>query len=395
MQSNMPFEHLPKDTVIMPRPLILSVVGARPNFMKVAPLHRVFTTPDFALLVEHRIVHTGQHYDAAMSDAFFRDLEMPEPAYFLGVGSGSHAEQTAKVMVEFEKVCMDAKPALVLVVGDVNSTIAATLTATKLGISVAHVEAGLRSGDRTMPEELNRIATDALSDYAFVTEESGVQNLLRENFRAERIHLVGNTMIDSVHFALPKARQSSILTDLHIEPHSYALVTLHRPSNVDDAAQLEALVEMLLDAAKTCAVVFPVHPRTRKNLERFGLLERIAAQHRFILTEPQGYVPFLGLMMNARFVMTDSGGVQEETTALGVPCLTLRTTTERPITCEIGTNVLIPPTPQNIHTALRSALEGSFRQISPKPTVPPLWDGKAAERIAAIVVRECLPRAVE
>lgn len=376
----------------MPKPLILSVVGARPNFMKVAPLHRVFATPEMLALVEHRIVHTGQHYDAAMSDAFFHDLEMPEPAYFLGIGSGSHAEQTARVMMEFEKVCLESKPALVLVVGDVNSTIAATLTATKLGIPVAHVEAGLRSGDRTMPEELNRIATDALSDYAFVTEQSGMDNLLRENFRKERLFLVGNTMIDSLHFALPKARQASILNELGVAPKEYALVTLHRPSNVDDAAQLRALVTMLFEATSECAVVFPVHPRTRKNLERFGLLNLIESSPRFILTEPQGYVNFLALMMNARFVMTDSGGVQEETTALGVPCLTLRTTTERPATCEYGTNILVPPTQENIQTALHNALKGIFRTdgVSSSASVPPLWDGKAAERIATIILHECL-----
>ncbi len=374
----------------MPKPLILSVVGARPNFMKVAPLHRVFATPDMLALVEHRIVHTGQHYDAAMSDAFFRDLEMPEPAYFLGIGSGSHAEQTARVMMEFEKVCLESKPALVLVVGDVNSTIAATLTATKLGIPVAHVEAGLRSGDRTMPEELNRIATDALSDYAFVTEQRGVDNLLRENFRKERLYMVGNTMIDSLHFALPKARQATILNELNLAPKEYALVTLHRPSNVDDAAQLQALTTMLLNATSECAVVFPVHPRTRKNLERFGLLTVIESSPRFILTEPQGYVNFLALMMNARFVMTDSGGVQEETTALGVPCLTLRTTTERPATCEYGTNILVPPTQENIQTALHNALKDIFRTDGVPASVPPLWDGKAAERIATIILRECL-----
>lgn len=374
----------------MSKPLILSVVGARPNFMKVAPLHRVFATPEVLALVEHRIVHTGQHYDAAMSDAFFRDLEMPEPAYFLGIGSGSHAEQTARVMMEFEKVCLESKPALVLVVGDVNSTIAATLTATKLGISVAHVEAGLRSGDRTMPEELNRIATDALSDYAFVTEQSGMDNLLRENFRKERLYLVGNTMIDSLHFALPKAHQATILNELGVFPKDYALVTLHRPSNVDDAAQLQALTTMLLEATSECAVVFPVHPRTRKNLERFGLLTVIESSPRFILTEPQGYVNFLALMMSARFVMTDSGGVQEETTALGVPCLTLRTTTERPVTCEYGTNILVPPTQENIQAALHNALKGIFRTDGVSASIPPLWDGKAAERIATIILRECL-----
>lgn len=368
-------------------PLILSVVGARPNFMKVAPIHRAFQMPLYSSRVRHSIVHTGQHYDAAMSDAFFNDLEMPEPAYFLGVGSGSHAEQTAKVMVGFEKVCMEAKPALVMVVGDVNSTIAATLTAKKLDIPVAHVEAGLRSFDRTMPEELNRIATDALCDYAFVTEQSGMDNLKRENFHEGHYYLVGNTMIDSLHFALPKARLSSITQELGIAPQNYILATLHRPSNVDTPAQLRALAEILTEAATQhkCAVIFPVHPRTRKNLHEFGIMELLNATPNIHLIEPQGYITFLALMMNARLIMTDSGGVQEETTALGVPCLTLRTTTERPVTCEVGTNVLVQPDTENIRTALRTTLTNPPKHAS----VPPLWDGKAAERIAGIIVREC------
>jgi UDP-N-acetylglucosamine 2-epimerase (non-hydrolysing) len=366
-----------------PKTRILSVVGARPNFMKVAPIHRAFQTPHYALLIEHQIVHTGQHYDAAMSDAFFNDLEMPAPAYFLGVGSGSHAEQTAKVMVGFEKVCLEAKPALVLVVGDVNSTIAATLTAKKLDIPVAHVEAGLRSFDRTMPEELNRIATDALCDYAFVTEQSGVDNLLRENFQKAHCYLVGNTMIDSLYFALPKARESAILQTVGVNAQKYVLATLHRPSNVDEPAQLRALVDILTETAREYAVVFPIHPRTRKNIQEFGLSDVLAASPNIHLIEPQGYINFLALMMNAKLVMTDSGGVQEETTALGVPCLTLRTTTERPITCELGTNILVQPETEAIRTALHNALHTSPKLAS----VPPLWDGKAAERICEILLR--------
>ncbi len=374
---------------------ILSVVGARPNFMKVAPIHRAFQRMEFArvrkgastLAVEHLIVHTGQHYDAAMSDAFFADLEMPEPAYFLGVGSGSHAEQTAKVMMGFEKVCLEATPAMVLVVGDVNSTIAATLTATKLGIPVAHVEAGLRSFDRTMPEELNRLATDALCDYAFVTEESGMQHLKRENFPQERCFFVGNTMIDSLHFALPKARQSSVLADIGVEAGKYVLATLHRPSNVDDPAQLRALAEIFADISREYAIVFPVHPRTRKQLQEFGVQELLAAHSNIHCIEPQGYVNFLALMMQARLVMTDSGGVQEETTALGVPCLTLRTTTERPITCELGTNVLVRPEAASIRAAVQTALfDTSRNNASKQASVPPLWDGRAAERIASLIV---------
>jgi UDP-N-acetylglucosamine 2-epimerase (non-hydrolysing) len=368
----------------MPKPLILSIVGARPNFMKVAPLYRALSTPDCAALVRHDIVHTGQHYDAAMSDAFFRDLEMPVPAHFLGVGSGSHAEQTARVMLGCEKVFAEAKPALVIVVGDVNSTIAAALTASKMGIPVAHVEAGLRSFDRTMPEELNRIATDAISDYAFVTEQSGVDNLVRENFRADRIHFVGNTMIDSLHFALPKARRATIVQRLGLTPGAYTLATLHRPSNVDDKAQLTMLIEILLETAAHTNVVFPAHPRTLKKLEEFGLLSQIQQTRGFHVIEPQGYVDFLALTMHARLVVTDSGGVQEETTALGVPCLTLRTTTERPVTCERGTNTLVQPERENI----RAALIHAFAEPSEQAAVPPLWDGKAAERIAAILLRD-------
>jgi UDP-N-acetylglucosamine 2-epimerase (non-hydrolysing) len=290
-------------------------------------------------------------------------------------------------MLAFEEICMEVKPALTIVVGDVNSTLAAAVVAAKLGAPVAHVEAGLRSGDRAMPEEINRIVADAVSDYAFVTEQSGVDNLLRENFRAERIFFVGNTMIDSLYFALSKAGESRILEEIGIEGREFALVTLHRPSNVDDARQLGDLAEILLETARRLALVFPLHPRTRQNLERFGLLTALRSEPNIVLTEPLGYIAFVALIRRARFVMTDSGGVQEETTALGVPCLTLRTTTERPVTCELGSNTLVHPSPENIRAALDRELNAGAREFAK----PPLWDGKAAERIAEIIASLILP----
>ncbi|MBS1536355.1 MAG: UDP-N-acetylglucosamine 2-epimerase (non-hydrolyzing) [Bacteroidetes bacterium] len=362
---------------------IISVVGARPNFMKVAPIHRAFSAyPD----VEHLIIHTGQHYDSTMSDAFFQDLDMPQPAYFMGVGSGTHAEQTARVMVEFEKAMLELKPDFVIVVGDVNSTIACTLTAVKMGITTAHIESGLRSGDRSMPEEINRIATDSICDYWFVTEQSGLDNLLHYGCPSERVFFVGNTMIDSQYYALAQAEHSNILEQIGLTPKEYALVTIHRPSNVDESEQLGELLEILAELSTKRTVVFPVHPRTRKNISTHGLSSIIEQNSNIKLIDPQGYISFLALMKNSDFVMTDSGGIQEETTALGVPCLTIRTTTERPITCEIGTNILIEPTPEAIRIALRTILD------SPRKTgqVPPLWDGKAAERIAEIIVKRCL-----
>jgi UDP-N-acetylglucosamine 2-epimerase (non-hydrolysing) len=376
-------------------PRVLSVVGARPNFMKVAPLDRAFARLNAVKpILEHQIVHTGQHYDAAMSDAFFRDLAMPIPDYFLGVGSGSHAEQTARVMVEFEKVCHTAQPDLVIVVGDVNSTVACALTAKKLGIAVAHIEAGLRSFDRTMPEELNRLATDALCDYAFVTEQSGVENLVNEGWstRRDALWLVGNTMIDSLHHALPVARSSLCLQEFGVQAGQYVLLTLHRPSNVDDKEQLVGLVDGVLGVLAEYNVdcVFPVHPRTRENMKTFGLMSRLVENSRIKLLEPQGYITFLALMMNARLVLTDSGGVQEETTVLSIPCLTLRTTTERPITCEIGTNTLVEPQPESIRRALHRALARPQQQTA----IPPLWDGNAADRIASLVVERILPALV-
>jgi len=368
------------------RARVVSVVGARPNYMKVAPLHRAFA--QYEALVEHLIVHTGQHYDAEMSDVFFADLEMPPPAVFLGVGSGTHAQQTARIMLAFEPVCLELRPELVIVVGDVNSTIACALTAVKLGIPVAHVEAGLRSFDRTMPEEINRVATDAIADYFFVTEPSGVENLRREGAPPERIFLVGNTMIDSLLFALPKARAHPIRARLGLSPREYVVVTLHRPSNVDDPVQLRGLLEVLGELAQWRRVVFPVHPRTQQALERFGLQSLTEA---LLVVPPLGYVEFLALVLEADFVVTDSGGIQEETTYLGIPCLTLRTTTERPITCQLGTNRLVPPEPEAFRRALGELRWGQRKSGQ----VPPLWDGHAAERIARIVVEQCLRLPVE
>lgn len=361
---------------------ILSVVGARPNFMKVAPIHRAFDA--YAHVVRHEIVHTGQHYDAAMSDAFFNDLDMPQPAYFLGVGSGSHAEQTAKVMTGFEHVLQQARPDYVIVVGDVNSTIACALTSVKLGIRTAHVEAGLRSFDRAMPEEINRMATDAICDDLFVTEESGRTNLLREGVDASRVHFVGNTMIDSLQYALPKAARSDVHARIGVPPEGYALITLHRPSNVDDEAQLRMLLSVLAETARQLPVVFPVHPRTRKQIAAWGLEPMLA--NGITLIDPVGYVDFLALMKGSAFVLTDSGGIQEETTALGIPCITARTTTERPVTTELGTNVLVPPVEDGILAAVRQVLGGARRS----GVVPPLWDGHAAPRIAAIITSQCL-----
>ncbi|MDZ4746290.1 MAG: UDP-N-acetylglucosamine 2-epimerase (non-hydrolyzing) [bacterium] len=358
---------------------ILSVVGARPNFMKVAPIHRAFAAHSDSW--QHDIVHTGQHYDASMSDAFFADLDMPQPAYFLGVGSGSHATQTARIMEGFERVCLEANPDYVIVVGDVNSTIACSLTSVKLGIRTAHVEAGLRSFDRSMPEEINRMATDAIVDDLFVTEESGRLHLLREGIPDDRIAFVGNTMIDSMMYALPKAADSTILTRIGVESCGYALVTLHRPSNVDDKAQLQMLFEVLNNIAQNIDVVFPVHPRTRKNMVSWTMGD---ISERIHLIDPMGYIDFLRLMKDSVFVLTDSGGIQEETTALGIPCITARTTTERPVTVDIGTNVLVPPE----HDALIAQSARVLRGEKQPWRVPELWDGHAAERIAAVITSQ-------
>ncbi|GAB2768133.1 UDP-N-acetylglucosamine 2-epimerase (non-hydrolyzing) [Rhabdobacter roseus] len=358
---------------------ILNVVGARPNFMKVAPLHRAFGQHGG---FESKIVHTGQHYDARMSDVFFEQLELPRPHYFLGVGGGSHTQQTARVMLEFEQVLSAEKPDAVLVVGDVNSTLACALVAAKEHLPVLHVEAGLRSGDRRMPEELNRILTDSLSDYLFVTEAAGLENLKRESVPDQKVFLVGNVMIDSLVYYLPKARSLNLLPALGVAPHSYVLMTMHRPANVDHEAGLRSIVQIVKNTVAHKQVLFPIHPRTLSNLEKFGLKTELDALPNLHLMEPQGYLEFLHLMENAALIITDSGGIQEETTYLKVPCLTFRDSTERPVTVELGTNYLLRDLdPTTVHEHLLTILAGNAK----KGEVPPLWDGQAAGRIVEVL----------
>jgi UDP-N-acetylglucosamine 2-epimerase (non-hydrolysing) len=361
---------------------IISVVGARPNFMKVAPIARALTNHPY----EHLIVHTGQHYDYNLSDSFFVDLELPKPDYFLGVGSGSHSEQTAKIMVEFEKILIKEQPDLVIVVGDVNSTIACGLTSVKMGIKLAHIEAGLRSFDKSMPEEVNRIATDSIADYFFVTEESGLINLKNMGADENNTFFVGNTMIDSLVFALPKIVQSKILENFNLTKNNFVLTTLHRPSNVDNYEKLSMFLDIFNYISQFAKIVLPIHPRTRKNLIEFGLIEKYKQISNLIITEPLSYLDFIKLMQDSKFVMTDSGGIQEESTFLDVPCLTLRTSTERPITIELGTNLLINPEYTNIVKSISSVLENPTKRIS----IPPLWDGHSAERIVNIIQEKIL-----
>jgi len=316
-----------------------------------------------------------------MSKVFFDELELPKPDFYLGVGSGSHAEQTAKVMIEFEKILIAEKPDLVIVVGDVNSTVACSLTAVKLGIKVAHVEAGLRSFDRIMPEEINRILTDSISDYLFVTEQSGVDNLLHEGISKEKIYFVGNVMIDSLVYYLPKAEKSKVLEDYELEKGKYILVTMHRPSNVDNEDGLRGLMNMLNELAKEHKILFPMHPRTKHNLAKFGISTDNDLAKNIIITEPIGYIDFLCLTKNAELVITDSGGIQEETTFLGVQCITLRDNTERPSTVEIGTNNLIGTDLVKAALAVNNVIAGH----SKSGNIPELWDGKTAERIIKVV----------
>jgi UDP-N-acetylglucosamine 2-epimerase (non-hydrolysing) len=358
---------------------LISVVGARPNFMKVAPIH--FAFQNHKDRITHLICHTGQHYDAQMSKIFFEELELPQPDFYLGIGSGSHAEQTAAIMVAFEKIILKEKPDLVIVVGDVNSTIACSLVASKLNVKIAHVEAGLRSFDRGMPEEINRILTDAISDYLFVTENSGLENLRNEGIQDSRIFFTGNVMIDSLVRAQQKIDSSEVLTKYVVDAGEFILVTLHRPSNVDNQEQLTGLLAMLSKYSERYRVIFPVHPRTRANMMKFGLGANQSPGISF--TDPLGYIDFLQLLKNAKLIITDSGGVQEESTYLGVPCITLRTTTERPVTVDMGTNYLTGPDVAKVDDALNTILSGKHK----KGTIPPLWDGKAAERICAILVR--------
>jgi UDP-N-acetylglucosamine 2-epimerase (non-hydrolysing) len=356
---------------------VLHVVGARPNFMKAAPVLRALGAyPE----VRQMLVHTGQHYDAAMSDVFFEQLEMPDPDFNLEVGSGSHSQQTAAVMSAIEPVLLDQKPDLVLVYGDVNSTVAAALVCSKLGIRIGHVEAGLRSGDRSMPEEINRLVTDQLSDLLFTPSPDGDGNLLREGIAPARIHRVGNVMIDTLVRLLPCA-EKEFPADV---ARPYALVTLHRPANVDDLPWLQEILTALSDLSNHLNVVFPVHPRTRERLQ--SLSSFAVKSGRLRLTEPLPYLQFLALQQRAAIVITDSGGIQEETTFLGVPCLTVRENTERPVTLEQGTNQLVGRDVKRLKSAAERILCGSDREVR-KPTSIPLWDGHTAERIAQIIVR--------
>jgi UDP-N-acetylglucosamine 2-epimerase (non-hydrolysing) len=392
---------------------VIQVVGARPNFMKVAPLHRAIQK---LAGWTSKIVHTGQHFDAKMSDVFFTQLELPKPDFFLGIGGGSHTEVTAKIMVAFEKIVEAEQPNLIIVVGDVTSTLACTLVAIKMGIKVAHVEAGLRSFDRTMPEELNRILTDSVADYLFVTEESGVQHLKNEGVADERVFFSGNVMIDSLVRYQEKAKTTTILEDLDLRTSDsglrtadsglrtadsglataaerqlstsdsglrtadYIVMTMHRPANVDTKEGLESILELIELSSKDTKIIFPIHPRTRAHMEKFGLAERLDQAQNLIMTEPLGYLEFIQLMSNATAILTDSGGIQEETTYLGVPCLTFRDSTERPITVTLGTNQLLSDLdPKKTYAALQEILAGKVK----KGSIPPLWDGKAAERIAA------------
>jgi UDP-N-acetylglucosamine 2-epimerase (non-hydrolysing) len=338
--------------------------------MKVAPLMRALAARP---RVRQTLVHTGQHYDQNMSDIFFRELEIPEPDFNLAVGSGTHAEQTSQIMLRFEPVVVEQKPDWVMVYGDVNSTIAAALVCAKLRIPVAHVEAGLRSFDRSMPEEINRLLTDQLADLLFTPSEDGDRNLLREGVLRERIHLVGNVMIDTLVRLLPKAA-AKLPSEL---PPKFALVTLHRPSNVDDLSGLKKLLDALTGIGSTLPIIFPVHPRTRQKIAELGF----SHSENLRLCEPLSYLQFLALQQKATVVITDSGGIQEETTFLGVPCLTLRDTTERPVTVTVGTNVIIGRDMDLLRREVQAVLNGEGKHCG----VPPLWDGMAAERIAQIL----------
>ena len=432
---------------------VIQVVGARPNFMKVAPLHRAIQ----ALTGwTSKIVHTGQHFDAKMSDVFFTQLELPKPDYFLGIGGGSHTEVTAHIMLAFEKIVADEKPDLIIVVGDVTSTLACTLVAIKMGIPLAHVEAGLRSFDRSMPEELNRLLTDSVANYLFVTEESGLTHLKNEGVPDEKVFFSGNVMIDSLVRYQEKAKNSTILADLGLSPSAsglqthasglqtptsglqtpasglptpasglqtpasglptpasglqthasglqtpasglqtsasglqtpasglqtsdYIVMTMHRPANVDTEKGLNSILELMELSAQKTNIVFPIHPRTRAHMDKFGLTKRMEAVPNLILTEPLGYLEFIQLMSHAKAILTDSGGIQEETTYLGIPCLTFRDSTERPVTVSLGTNQLLADLdPQKTYEALEKILAGEVK----KGSIPPLWDGHAAERIA-------------
>ncbi|MEI6435371.1 MAG: UDP-N-acetylglucosamine 2-epimerase (non-hydrolyzing) [Bacteroidota bacterium] len=357
---------------------VISVVGTRPNFIKVAPICRAFAK--YGDRIESLLCHTGQHSDAAMSDVFFNELGMPVPDFFLNINNGSHAEITGRIMIEFEKILIAHKPDMVLVVGDVNSTMACALAAVKLGIKVVHVEAGLRSGDRTMPEEINRVVTDAISDYLFVTEKSGMENLMKEGVPASKVFFTGNVMIDTLVYLDKKIAGSEVLAKLGLTAGNYILVTFHRPSNVDEKENLEALVNFLNSISGAMPVVFPIHPRTKINLKKFDLLESVAPA--VMLLDPLGYIEFQALTRYSKAVVTDSGGIQEETTFLGVQCVTVRDNTERPVTIEVGTNQLCGTDLIVVSAKVNEILAGKEKHGK----IPDMWDGAAALRIVNILV---------
>ncbi|MFP4643761.1 MAG: non-hydrolyzing UDP-N-acetylglucosamine 2-epimerase [Spirochaetales bacterium] len=362
---------------------ILIVVGARPNFMKAAPLYRALASRGYTV----KLVHTGQHYDANMSDVFFEQLQLPRPDEYLGVGGGTHAEQTANIMVAFEKVLAQATPKIVVVVGDVNSTIACSLVASKAGVRVAHVEAGLRSFDRSMPEEINRVLTDRISDLLFVTEDSGLRNLANEGVPEHQVFFVGNVMIDSLVHVLNTIESDEAARAASVEDRTYALCTMHRPSNVDDFERLQTVVDTIASVARELPVYLPLHPRTRKSLVRHSLLEALSAHENVHVLDPLGYLEFLKLMTGATVLITDSGGIQEETTYLRIPCLTVRENTERPVTCELGSNELVPLDVDRILDRVRTILAGRWKESR----IPPLWDGHAGERIADVIAASLAP----
>jgi len=354
--------------------LIHCIVGARPNFVKIAPIMRAIAASNH---LNARLVHTGQHYDARMSEAFFEDLEIPSPDRYLGVGSGSHAQQTARIMQAYEPVLLEEDPDLLLVVGDVNSTLACSLVAAKLGVRVAHVEAGLRSYDRTMPEEINRLVTDGIADLLFTSCRDADRNLGREGIEAGKIHFVGNVMIDTLELSLPLAREKRSPERLALSPGEYAVATIHRPSNVDTPEGLDAVLTVFEELGTRLPILLPIHPRTAKRAEELGRAERMRRCPGLKLVDPLRYLEFLDLMRQARLVLTDSGGIQEETTILGIPCLTLRPNTERPITIEEGTNQLVGTNPAEVIAAALKVLETP----TPGGVSIELWDGHAAERI--------------
>jgi len=358
---------------------VISVVGARPNFIKIAPIYQAFL--QYSDRVQHLICHTGQHFDAKMSKVFFDELKLPKPDFHLGVGGGSHAVQTARIMTSFEEIMLAEKPDLIIVPGDVNSTLACSLVASKMNIKIAHVEAGLRSFDRSMPEEINRVVTDVLSDYLFVTEESGLINLKKEGIADSKVFFTGNVMIDSLVRFMPLIDESNILGELGLDASDYILVTFHRPSNVDSPEYLNSLMQMLAELSGRKKVVFPVHPRTRQNLENAGLMESLPSD--LILTEPIGYIDFLSLVKSSALIITDSGGIQEESTFLGVQCITVRDNTERPSTVDLGTNTLVRRDLANVRELALRRLNGELKGGS----IPPLWDGKAAERIVEALLK--------